>query len=278
MNRALATINQLISGMEEKDIVIETSNEALKANLRIFNNEEKSAIKMLQDCNQFFIFDDWPLPGTQDEDKKKLLAQVLRLNKQYPAGIVAYYQNGVKLLKSSFEGINPYANWTPSVPQGVTLEYNSKEFHEFEQLGKENASQCGFVLVAGGLGERLGYSGIKISLPMDITSEMPFIQFYIEMIKALHPTAPLMIMTSNDTHSKTVELLKANNNFGMNGEGQLTLLKQELVPTFADNECHFGMKSKYELGEKPHGHGDVHSLLYNSGMFSKLFSFAQSLF
>eukprot|EP01083_Nonionella_stella_P170965 582976_1 len=60
-----------------------------------------------------------------------------------------------------------------------------------------------------------------------------------------------------------------NNNFGMNNKGQLTLLKQELVPTFSDNKCRFGMKSKYELGEKPHGHGDVHSLLYNSGLATR---------
>jgi len=121
-------------------------------------------------------------------------------------------------------------------------------------------------LVAGGLGERLGYSGIKISLPMEVTTETPFIQFYIEMILNYNPSAPLMIMTSNDTHDRTVKLLAENNNFGMNGKGQLTLLKQELVPTFSNNKCEFGMKSKYVMGEKPHGHGDVHSLLYNSGL------------
>jgi hypothetical protein len=32
-----------------------------------------------------------------------------------------------------------------------------------EALGLEAASRLGFVLVAGGLGERLGYSGIKVS-------------------------------------------------------------------------------------------------------------------
>jgi len=37
------------------------------------------------------------------------------------------------------------------------------------------------------------------------------------------------------------------------------------VPTFSSNEARFGMASKYVLGEKPHGHGDVHSLLFNSG-------------
>eukprot|EP00485_Elphidium_margaritaceum_P003951 CAMPEP_0202686322 /NCGR_PEP_ID=MMETSP1385-20130828/2140_1 /ASSEMBLY_ACC=CAM_ASM_000861 /TAXON_ID=933848 /ORGANISM="Elphidium margaritaceum" /LENGTH=627 /DNA_ID=CAMNT_0049340881 /DNA_START=40 /DNA_END=1923 /DNA_ORIENTATION=+ len=254
---------------QKSDIVIETDNEALKANLGIFNNDEKRAIQMLLTCKQSFIFNDWPLPGTEDDGKKKLLAQVLRLNKQYPPGIVQYYQNGVKLLEDSFKGVNAYENWAPSVPSGLTLAYNSEDFHKYEALGKSNYAGLGFVLVAGGLGERLGYSGIKVSLPIDITSEMCFLQFYISMIMTMNANAPLMIMTSNDTHEKTVQLLAANKNFGMNGKDQLTLLKQELVPTFANNECHFGLKTKYELGEKPHGHGDVHSLLYNSGLALK---------
>eukprot|EP00484_Ammonia_sp_Unknown_P017583 CAMPEP_0197039630 /NCGR_PEP_ID=MMETSP1384-20130603/16411_1 /TAXON_ID=29189 /ORGANISM="Ammonia sp." /LENGTH=635 /DNA_ID=CAMNT_0042470259 /DNA_START=84 /DNA_END=1991 /DNA_ORIENTATION=- len=254
---------------DQDEVMIETDHQALKANLKIFNNSEKRAIQLLLDCKQSFVFDNWPEPGVEDDGKKKLLAQVLRLDKQYAAGIVQYYQNGVKLLEESFQGVNPYADWVPSVPAGVLLKYDSDEFHKYEELGRQNLDKAGFVLVAGGLGERLGYSGIKISLPMDITTEMCFIEFYIKMILKYHHNAPLMIMTSNDTHDQTVKLLQENNNFGMNGAGQLTLLKQELVPTFSNNKCHFGMTGKYELGEKPHGHGDVHSLLYNSGLALK---------
>jgi len=252
------------------DIVIETDHPELKANLKIFNNLEKKAIKLLLECNQSFVFDKWPEAGKEDEDKKRLLAQVLRLDKQYPEGLVKYYENGKILLKKSFNGDNPYKDWIPSVPAGVVLKYNSNELHEYERIGKENFEKVGFVLVAGGLGERLGYSGIKVGLPMDITSEMCFLEFYIKMILKFNPKSPFMIMTSNDTHDQTLKLLNENNNFGMNNEGQLTLLKQELVPTFdhfdGKNECRFGMKGKYEFIEKPHGHGDVHSLLYSSGM------------
>ena len=42
-----------------------------------------------------------------------------------------------------------------------------------------------FVLVAGGLGERLGYKGIKLELPAEITTGKPFLQLYIEHILAL---------------------------------------------------------------------------------------------
>jgi UDP-sugar pyrophosphorylase len=36
------------------------------------------------------------------------------------------------------------------------------------------AGAC-FVLVAGGLGERLGYNGIKVELPSEITTETSYV-------------------------------------------------------------------------------------------------------
>jgi len=45
------------------------------------------------------------------------------------------------------------------------------------------------VLVAGGLGERLGYDGIKISIPSEITTETSFIELYIRHILAFQARA-----------------------------------------------------------------------------------------
>jgi UDP-sugar pyrophosphorylase len=49
---------------------------------------------------------------------------------------------------------------------GRVLEYASSEFIEAEEVGLSLFKDCAFVLVAGGLGERLGYAGIKLSLPV----------------------------------------------------------------------------------------------------------------
>jgi UDP-sugar pyrophosphorylase len=40
----------------------------------------------------------------------------------------------------------------------------------------EASREAAFVLVAGGLGERLGYSGIKIALPTDLARGACFLQ------------------------------------------------------------------------------------------------------
>jgi UDP-sugar pyrophosphorylase len=50
---------------------------------------------------------------------------------------------------------------------------------EMEQLGMQELEKVGFVLMAGGLGERLGYSGIKIGLPVcTIEENYSYIKFY----------------------------------------------------------------------------------------------------
>ncbi|KAH7352206.1 hypothetical protein KP509_19G034100 [Ceratopteris richardii] len=76
-------------------------------------------------------------------------------------------------------------------------------------------------------------------------------------------------MTSDDTHLKTQELLRENNYFGMLND-QVLLLKQEKVPCLQDNEGRLALdpSDRYALLTKPHGHGDVHTLLFQSGLLS----------
>jgi UDP-sugar pyrophosphorylase len=46
-------------------------------------------------------------------------------------------------------------------------------------LGLKELEKVGFVLIAGGLGERLGYSGIKIGLPVcTVEEDYTYIKFY----------------------------------------------------------------------------------------------------
>jgi hypothetical protein len=47
---------------------------------------------------------------------------------------------------------------------------------------------------------------------------------------------------------------------------QVIILKQEKVAALLDNDAHIASVSAYELDTKPHGHGDVHTLLCSSGL------------
>jgi UDP-sugar pyrophosphorylase len=253
----------------------------LAENLSVLSADEIESAKILLNAGQAHLFENWPAPGQKDDQKKKLLAQAKLLNAQYPGGLTGYVNNAKKLLIDSKNGANPYDGYTPSVPSGERLTVGNAEFHESERLGIEAAYRTGFVLVAGGLGERLGYEGIKISLPNELVTDKPFIQLYVEYILAIQARGrvalkddslivPLAIMTSGDTHAATVKLLADNADFGM-APGQLTIVKQEKVPSLLDNDARFAVEDNdpFEISTKPHGHGDVHTLLHQYGVVGK---------
>ena len=225
---------------------------------------------------QTHIFSNWPPPGDHDDDKHRLLEQLQHLDRSYAGGLVQYIQNARRLLQESKEGVNPFEGCEPHVPEGETLDFGSEHFRELERKGVEAAGESAFVLVAGGLGERLGYSGIKVALPAESASGTCFLKLYIESILALQAKAqakfpgrqlPLVIMTSDDTHTRTEALLEAHDNFGA-AKGQIRLLKQEKVACLSDNDAHLAVlpTDPYAIQTKPHGHGDVHMLLHSSGV------------
>lgn len=242
---------------------------------------QHSALGILKACDQEHLCSEWSPVGQNQEQKENFLSQVLQLNEQYPGGLSQYCQNAQTLLASSKAGENPYEGFTPKVPKGKVLSPEQEEFAKMEDIGIQALGQTGFVLVAGGLGERLGYGGIKIALPSETVTGKTFIQLYIENILAYQARArkssgnpelklPLAIMTSGDTHQLTVDLLNQHDNFGMEAD-QLTIMKQEKVPSLINNQGHFVTLGDhpYEIETKPHGHGDVHVLLHQTGTAQK---------
>lgn len=76
-------------------------------------------------------------------------------------------------------------------------------------------------------------------------------------------------MTSGDTHEKTVELLGNKDYYGLTKE-QVTIVKQEKVPALIDNDANFSFNEEsFQIETKPHGHGDVHTLLHQHGVIQK---------
>ena len=242
--------------------------------------EFEKALRLIEQTDQGHLCATWSAPGQDQAQKENFLQQVIKLNDQYPGGLETYCKNAKKLLIASKRGENPYEGFAPKVPNGVTLIPGEASFDQMEAKGLEAVAHTGFILVAGGLGERLGYSGIKIALPADTSSSKSFLQMYIENILAYQSKArratkttlelPLAIMTSGDTHAMTVDFLAKNRNFGMTSE-QLVIMKQEKVPSLIDNQAHFITEedNPYEIETKPHGHGDVHVLMQLTGTGKK---------
>ena len=224
---------------------------------------------------QEHLFADGDVRGTNDGAKAAFLTSLTRINGSYPGGLTGYISNARKLLAEAKIGANPFEGFVPHQPDKVDLTHFNAAYDHYEALGKAHFGKTAVVLVAGGLGERLGYSGIKLDIPVEVTETTPYLAHYATCLKAMEARmkqpkpVPFIIMVSDDTDAKTRASLEANNWFGLK-KGQVHILKQELVPAIADNDGHLALAEKYKLILKPHGHGDIHMLLYSTGLAAKL--------
>jgi len=234
------------------------------------SSEEKALTELLLELNQDHLFQEWDEKGINDNKKRLFFKQIALLNNSYPGGLRSYITKARKLLEMSKSGSNPLEGWEPFVPEGVSLDPLSSDYIRYEDMGKTVLGNTGFVLVAGGLGERLGYSGIKVSLPVETTTQTCYLELYCQQILAFQTRyakgikIPLAIMVSDDTKDKTVALLESKNYFGLLSE-QVTILKQEKVAALSSTDGKIALLSTYEVDSKPHGHGDVHALMFSSG-------------
>jgi UDP-sugar pyrophosphorylase len=206
------------------------------------------------------------------------------LDRSYPGGLAAYLSKARALLKESADGVNPFTDYDAVVPEGELLSFDGEgtmPFSEAEAKGIEGMAGSVFVLVAGGLGERLGYSGIKLSLETNLCTNASYLQFYVRYIKAMQYLArqktgrddirlPLVIMTSGDTDPLTRKLLEDNNNFGMDDD-MIHVVMQDKVAALKDGNAGLALDDddRWSIQTKPHGHGDVHHLLFREGLVDK---------
>lgn len=257
-------------------------------NLAILSERGRNAIVDLiendVDGSQKHVYGDWPAVGTQDDDKRRLADQLADLNISYPGGLAAYLSKARALLKESADGLNPFEDYEAVVPEGESLSFDGEgtmPFSDAEQLGIKAMQGAVFVLVAGGLGERLGYSGIKLSLETNLCTNESYVEIYVKYIQAMQYLArlktgrndiriPLVIMTSGDTDPLTRKLLADNNNYGMDDD-MVTIVTQDKVAALKDGNAGLALDDddRWSVQTKPHGHGDVHHLLYREGLVDK---------
>ena len=240
----------------------------------------KNVINLFEEFGQIEILN--KLKEVSKEEQDIFIKQINELEKACRGGIKEYIKKAKILLANSQLKKNSFGEYKLEIPYDIShIKVGSNEFYESENLGFNELKRSVFVLVAGGLGERLGYKDIKIGLQTDLITLRSYIQIYIETILSYEDRVrkkekvsndwfiPFCIMTSEDTHEQTISLLKKNSNFYMR-ENQIILIKQRKLPAIRDNDCHLSLqKDKFLLETKPHGHGDTHYLLYQSGLAQK---------
>ena len=135
------------------------------------------------------------------------------------------------MLKNSHEQVDFFANVKPAVPDGIKLEPGTDLFDMYEMIGMMQLKNVCLVLMAGGLGDTLGYSDLKLKLPVStLLNDYSYLKYYAQYIKALEARVrrnfqpdegyyfniPFAIVTTKDTHDKIVQYLSDNSYFGLN--------------------------------------------------------------
>lgn len=247
--------------------------EAFYENAGLLTPEDMELAECLIADREEHLFSRWDKPGVNDDKKRAFLATLMAAHRAYPGGLPAYIKNARALLAGATTGNNPYDGYTPEQPDIVDLSAFGDAYASAESAGLAAFARTAVVLVAGGLGERLGYHGIKLDIPVEVTENTSYLAHYAGVVREasrkLGSQIPLVIMTSMDTCEGTAATLAANRNFGLES-GQVTILRQELVPALADIDARLALEKPYELIMKPHGHGDIHLLLHSSGTAKKL--------
>lgn len=141
---------------------------------------------------------------------------------------------------------------------------------EFEKIGLEaiQKGEVAAVLLAGGMGTRLGSDDPKGMYDIGLTKHVYIFQRLIEnlldVVEKAGAYVPLYIMTSDKNHDKTVKFLKEKNYFGYN-EGYVKFFKQEMAPA-TDYNGKILLEAKDKLSTSPNGNGGWYVSMYNAGL------------
>lgn len=142
------------------------------------------------------------------------------------------------------------------------------------QTAKYIASgKLGLLLLAGGMGSRLGHDLPKGTFPIAPVSGKSLFQIHFEKLCRLWQhygnPLPLYVMTSRTTHEETVKYLAQNQYFGY-PEEKVTIFPQGEMPALNAEDGTLFLASPERLFFGPDGHGGLISALLEHGMYETM--------
>ncbi len=144
---------------------------------------------------------------------------------------------------------------------------------EFRKTGLDaiQKGKVGAVLLAGGMGTRLGSDNPKGMYNIGITKEVYIFQRLIEnlfdVVREAGEWIPFYVMTSDKSHEATTRFLKEHDYFGYNSE-YITFFVQDMAPA-CDYEGKIYMEEKWKMATSPNGNGGWYSSMYKWGVAQK---------
>lgn len=169
------------------------------------------------------------------------------------------------------------------VRKGVITPLAAMELHEIEKNREEftrvgleaiHAGKVGAVLLAGGMGTRLGSDAPKGMYNIGVTRELYIFECLfnnlLDVVRQAGSWVPLFIMTSDKNNDATIEFLNAHKFFGYDA-GHVYFFKQEMAAA-TDFEGRIYLEEKGKLSTSPNGNGGWYASMKNCGLLETVHS------
>ena len=157
---------------------------------------------------------------------------------------------------------------------GLSLSEVQKRKAEFESVGVQaiKEGKVAAVLLAGGMGTRLGVDGPKGAYNIGVTKPLYIFEQQMhnlwEVNNKCDAIVPLYIMTSDKNHAQTVAFWKEHGYFGY-PETEVKFFKQDMAPAVDYNDKII-LEKKNLPALSPNGNGGWYVSLKNAGLTADL--------
>lgn len=152
----------------------------------------------------------------------------------------------------------------------MQLEQIEKERGRYTEIGLEAIQQgkVAAVLLAGGMGTRLGFEEPKGMYNIGITKDVFIFQRLIEnmldVVRQADAWIHLFVMTSDKNHEMTVDFFEKKAYFGYRKE-YVHFFVQDMVPA-SDYNGKVYMEEKWKIATSPNGNGGWFSSMHKEGL------------
>ena len=218
---------------------------------------DQAVVAKFQEAGQEHLFDDWDQLGTAE--RRSLVADLHRID-------LSGLQQLILDQHDSDASDAPIA--APSPPEWISLEDASRSQAARTGLNAIARGEVGVMMVAGGVGTRLGHPGPKGSYPLLPISDGTLFQIFAESLlqlqKKVHKELKWIIMSSISNHQETVDYFRQHDYHGLSSS-QVTILPQAELPVLDSRRRKILRKSPGEILFSPDGHGGSIRLLQKIG-------------
>ncbi|MDA9264738.1 UTP--glucose-1-phosphate uridylyltransferase [Planctomycetota bacterium] len=214
---------------------------------------DQALVAKYQESGQHHIFDDWE--DLDSSQRRGLLDALQKID-------LGFIQQLIRDHMVSDPDHPPIA--TPTPPPLISLEDPKRELAREKGLEAIRNGELAIMLLAGGVGTRLGHPGPKGSYPLLPVSQGTLFQLFAESLwklqKEMGTTIPWWIMTSPSNHQETVQYFRDNNYHGLNSS-DVIIEPQEELPVIDARRGRILRSGPGKILFSPDGHGGAIRLL-----------------